>query len=425
MLYQIYAITVKELKILLRDPGALSILFIMPVMFILVMTFALNGVFDGGSENNPTSLLVVNADHGASAARVIDDLKTVEGMRIIEEVNGQPLTRESADQLIVDGQYGVEIYFPVDFSEKIKAAAHSQSGENTVVSFIVDPSMGNAVLGPVRGTVQGYVERQASISQAPIRIDDGFTKVLQSVPEAALPLVNQVVSTFNQGFTDGDGLENASLGVSYEVKPPDGFKVEEMPSSAQQNVPGYTIFGIFFILQPLALSIYEEKTAGTFRRLQAAPLNRAALLIGKLTPFFIINLLQIVIMFAVGMLVFHISLGSDFLALALVAIVASLAANGLGLMVTALAKTREQMSGVATLLSVTLAALGGMMVPTFVMPDALQVVSKLTPHAWALQGFQDVMVRGQGLVSVLPETGILLAFATVFFGVALWRFRFE
>jgi ABC-2 type transport system permease protein len=77
------------------------------------------------------------------------------------------------------------------------------------------------------------------------------------------------------------------------------------------------------------------------------------------------------------------------------------------------------------LLAVTLSALGGMMVPAFVMPSAMRTLSLFTPHAWALSGYHDVIVRGLGIVQVLPETGILLAFAAVFFLVALWRFRFD
>ena len=74
------------------------------------------------------------------------------------------------------------------------------------------------------------------------------------------------------------------------------------------------------IMQPLALSIYEEKTNGTFRRLQAAPLSRTALLLGKLIPFFIINLIQMALMLTVGVLAFHITLGNDPMALVLVAV---------------------------------------------------------------------------------------------------------
>jgi len=425
MLYQIFAISVKELKILLRDAAALELLFLMPIMFIIVMSVALNGVFDGGSKKNPISLLVVNADRGQVSGKVINNLKTVVGLEIVESLEGNPLTRQTADQLIVTGKYRVELAFPSDFSEKIFAAGTNNSAPAAIVSFIVDPSVGNSVMGPIRGTVEGYVQHEASITQAPARVSSGLNDGLQNVPAAEAPALRKMVQTLTEGMALNNTLENASTGVRFEQTPPVGIHITKLPNSAQQNVPGFTIFGVFFIMQPLALSIYEEKTNGTFRRLQAAPLPRTALLLGKLIPFFIINLIQMALMLTVGVLAFHITLGNDPLGLVLVAIATAAAANGMGLLVTTLAKTREQMSGLSSLLAVTLAAIGGMMVPTFIMPRFLQVVSRVTPHAWALQGFQDVMVRGMGAADVLPEVGVLLGFAAVFFAVALWRFRFE
>ena len=421
MFYQIYAITLKELKILFRSAGTVSTLFLMPVMFILVMSIALNGVFDAGSEDNPISLLVSNADQGEIAQKVIGNLKKVNGLTIIDREDEVNLDRATIDALIMDGTYHIGLVFPTDFSEKILA----QNSNGAVVTYVVDPSVGNQMMGPVRGMVQGYIEREASLAQAPANIQSGFDSILAALPPANQAMVKPLLQAFTGVMSQSDVLSSSTTGITYVEEPPTGMLIEKSPTSAQQNVPGYTIFGVFFIIQSLALSIYEEKSLGTFRRLQAAPLSRTTLLIGKLLPYFIINLIQIVLMFAVGVVVFHIELGHDFLALALVSITTAAAANGLGLMIAALAKTREQMSGVSTLLSVTLAAVGGMMVPVYVMPDFMQFFSKITPHAWALQGFQDVIVRGLGILDILPESAALMGFALLFFGVALWRFRFE
>jgi ABC-2 type transport system permease protein len=424
MFYQIYAITLKELRILFRDSATLCVLFLMPVMFILVMSYALNGVFDSGSDNNPIPLLVVNADQGTIAQMVISDLKTVNGLSIIDNINETNLDRAAIDHLIINGDYQIGLVFSADFSEKIIAAAGKQQADNTVVTYVVDPSVGNQMMGPVRGMVQGYIEREASLAQAPLNIIQGFDAILNEMPASSKPVIQPAVQAFTQAINQSDLLKS-STAISYQEEPPEGMHIEKSPTSAQQNVPGYTIFGVFFITQSLALSIYEEKSLGTFRRLQAAPLSRAALLGGKLLPYFIVNLIQIVLMFAVGVLIFHISLGNDLLALALLSITTAAAANGLGLMIAALAKTREQMGGISTLLSVTLSAVGGMMVPIYVMPDFMQTVSKFTPHAWALQGFLDIMVRGMKLNDILLESGVLLGFAVLFFSIALWRFRFE
>jgi ABC-2 type transport system permease protein len=185
------------------------------------------------------------------------------------------------------------------------------------------------------------------------------------------------------------------------------------------------LFGVFFIVQVVATSILREKQDGTFRRLMVAPISRTALLIGKVLPYYLINLLQVAVMFAVGVFMFNMSLGNDPLALVIVTLCTAAASTGLGLLVAALGKTAEQIGGISSLLVITLAALGGSMVPTFIMPPFMQTLSKISPHAWALEGYQNVIVRGLGVASILPEAGMLMLFAVVFFGVAVWRFKFD
>jgi ABC-2 type transport system permease protein len=94
-------------------------------------------------------------------------------------------------------------------------------------------------------------------------------------------------------------------------------------------------------------------------------------------------------------------------------------------MVAALAKTDAQIGGLTSLLTLTMSAMGGCLMPTYIMPGFLQTLSRFTPHNWAMQGFQDVLVRGYGLAGILPEAGALLGFAAVFFLIGVWRFRFD
>jgi ABC-2 type transport system permease protein len=231
---------------------------------------------------------------------------------------------------------------------------------------------------------------------------------------------------FLDGMVLDDGeAEEGNLGVRFEQVAPEAYSRKEYPTSAEQNVPGYTIFGLFFIVQVLATSMLSEKQDGTFCRLMVAPLPRTAMLLGKLLPFYIVNLIQVASMFAIGHFVFNMSLGHAPLAMVMITLATAAAATGLGLLVATLGKTPEQIGGFSTMLALTLAALGGMMVPVFSMPEFMQKISKISPHNWALSGYQDVIVRGLGLADVWLEAGVLGGFALVFFLFAVWRFRFQ
>jgi len=198
-----------------------------------------------------------------------------------------------------------------------------------------------------------------------------------------------------------------------------------VPDVYQQNVPGYTIYGIFWIVNLLAVSVLREKREGTFRRLRVAPLSRTAMLIGKWMPYYLINIVQIVIMLGVSSLLFNMSLGHSAAGLIIVSLAAAAAATGLGVLVASMARTEAQISGLTLLLLLTLSVLGGCFIPRFIMPEWLQTVGLVTPHAWALDAYQDLLVRGYTFGEVLPKVGVLGAFAAIFFGIGVWRFRFE
>jgi ABC-2 type transport system permease protein len=108
-----------------------------------------------------------------------------------------------------------------------------------------------------------------------------------------------------------------------------------------------------------------------------------------------------------------------------VSLAAAATATGLGVLVAALARTEAQIGGLTILILLTLSAVGGCFVPRFIMPQWLQTIGLVTPHAWALDAFQDLFVRGYGVLAVLPKVGVLAAFAVAFFAVGVWRFHFE
>ncbi|MBN2044140.1 MAG: ABC-2 transporter permease [Anaerolineales bacterium] len=426
MLRQIIAITIKDWQVLVRDRGGMVSLFLMPIMFILVMSAAQQGMYEVADKDNPLQILVVNNDAGQYAGEAVTALEGVEGIEAVTSYDGKITTREYAEELIVDNIFDVAVVFPADFSERVLAAATDEFVEPALVSFIADPATSYQFLAPIRGALEGFIREQAAYAQMPLRLESGFDSLAAQVPEQQAPFVQEVGSLFLQGIkSDDSAVSTGSLGIEFEQTAPAAYKATQFPTSAEQNVPGYTIFGVFFIIQVLAGSILQEKQKGTFRRLLVAPLSQVALLLGKLLPYYLINLVQVASMFAIGHFFFGMNLGNAPGGMILITLATAAAATGLGLLVATLGKTPEQIGGLSTMLALTLAAVGGMMVPVFTMPEIMQTISKISPHNWALSGYQDVIVRGLGLSDVLFESAVLGGFALIFFLFAVWRFRFE
>lgn len=423
MIQQIYAVTVKELKVLWHDREALTLLFIMPVFFILVMSLALEGVYGGGGREQPLEILTVNEDQGLAAGKVILDLGKMERLTVVESLENAPVTLRKARDLIKTQKYRLALHFGDQFSEQIQSDSDVNRTRAPTISLIIDPAMNLQLVSSLRGTIQGIVERHRIMARLPHLVNQGLSGLAkQGSPEMA-QLLNALTPQLEDILSDADIGSQENQRVSLEVVPLRSLENNRQPTSTEQNVPGYTIFGVFFIVLTLASSFIQEKNDGTFQRILAAPLSKAALILGKLLPYYLVNLVQIALMFAVGVAFFDLRLG-NIGAMVLISFALSASANGLGLLVAAVGKTEAQVNGLAVLLAITLSALGGMMVPVFLMPGFMKTMSLFTPHAWALSGYHDVMIRGLGVSAVLDEAAVLLGFSVLFFLIALWRFRF-
>jgi ABC-2 type transport system permease protein len=193
----------------------------------------------------------------------------------------------------------------------------------------------------------------------------------------------------------------------------------------QQNVPAWLIFGMFFVVMPISSLFIVERRDGTLARLVAQGVPFSMLLLGKVGPFFVVNLAQAALMLAAGRVLVP-WLGGEALALparwdllAAVAACTSFAAIGWGLLVAASARTLEQATVIGGVGNILVAAVGGIMVPRFVMPQAMQTLADFSPMAWALDGFHAVILRQGATADIAAPCAKLLALAIVLLALAL------
>jgi ABC-2 type transport system permease protein len=187
------------------------------------------------------------------------------------------------------------------------------------------------------------------------------------------------------------------------------------PTSVQQNVPAWLVFALFFVVIPVSTAVIRERQVGTLRRIRTTRASNLTLLLGKLIPYYAVNQLQVVVMLLVGVYIVPLlggdalALNGSFLALFVIASATSVAALGYALLIAVIVKTTEQATIVGGAGNIVLAAIGGIMVPKFVMPEAMQTLTNFSPLAWGLEGFLDVLLRDGKLSSVLGESAALTA----------------
>jgi ABC-2 type transport system permease protein len=191
---------------------------------------------------------------------------------------------------------------------------------------------------------------------------------------------------------------------------------EAMPNSVQQNIPAWTLFAMFLIAIPLSGSIIKERDYGTLRRLRAMPISAATMLSAKIAIHVLVCLVQFGVMLLLGTFVLPLvgtptlELGSHVFALLGVATASALAATGFGILVGSVAGTNEQASVFTATAVVIASGLGGLMVPSFLMPAAMEKIGRFMPLNWGLDAFLELLVRDGDLQAVLPQIYLLLAF---------------
>jgi ABC-2 type transport system permease protein len=161
------------------------------------------------------------------------------------------------------------------------------------------------------------------------------------------------------------------------------------------------------------------------RRLLTTPTRKATFLLGTITGQVVVALVQMLLLVGFGILVMRLSWGHDPLALFVILIASALAAAAFGTAMGTFVKTTGQANGLSVMFGMVMALMGGCWYPLELFPPAIQTAVKVLPTTWAMQGMLDLVLRGHGLVDVLPKAGVLLGFAAVFFAVGVWRFKYE
>ncbi len=193
-------------------------------------------------------------------------------------------------------------------------------------------------------------------------------------------------------------------------------------------VPSYTVTFAFFLVLTVGWLFVAERRHGTMVRLRAAPITRGQILLGKLLPCFAVSALQGFALLLFGKLIFGMSFGAEPWLIVPVVVSTSFAAVGLAMFVAGLARTETQVAVYGTLLVLVLAGLSGSMMPRELMPEWMRSISYMTPHAWALDAYEQLLHPDSPAVdttTVATSCGVLGAFGLGFSLLAWWWMELE
>jgi len=399
-------LALKDLLQVVRDWKSALFLVVMPLLFTLFF-----GLMFGSEAASDPRLPVGFVDHdqdGALSASLHSLLEASDAIRpVVLEEGGK------VGDSVRDGDLAAAVVAPAGFSEQMFA------GEEPRLTVIVDQNTpaGQTASSAVQAAVTrllGAVET-ARLSAEAFEARSGFES-----EAASQDYLNEALALASEAWRQPP----LTVAVEQAVAPAEEG-AEISPNVYSQASPGMIVQFVVFGLNTSAMVLVLERKSRTLQRLLTTPITRTQVIAGHVLAMFLVVFLQQALLVAVGQLAFGVDYMREPLAVLLVMVALALWVASLGLLIGAAAKSEDQVIMWALMAMFVFSAMGGAWFPLEITGQAFAAIGHLMPTAWAMDGFQNIVMRGLGLASVLLPAAILLAYAVVFFGLAVWRFRFE
>ncbi|MCD6433091.1 MAG: ABC transporter permease [Sulfurimonas sp.] len=361
------AMVKKEFLLVLRDRQALMALFIMPAIFILIMSVAMRDIFSQDAVS--FDIAVVDLDKSEISIDLKTDIDDDKSFNIVD---------------IDEAEFIVEI--PKGYGD-------------------IDDSSNKHKIG---------IKVDGSLKSDMIEIFKA--KLLKSVVNLRLDIIKTRLSEFSDEAASSIGSVSLSATELFDVK---YNQSDDIPNSTQQSVPTWIVFGMFFIIIPMSTIYINERKQNTLTRLSSMNISVFSMTLSKIVPYLFIAQIQVWVMIAVGMFVVPLfdtpalEINGSVLALFVLSFSLSISAIGLSTLIAVSANSTEQATTIGGISNILLGAIGGVMVPKFIMPESMQTLANISPMSWGLDGFLDIFLKGGDLAMVLNESLALMLFGLI------------
>jgi ABC-2 type transport system permease protein len=399
-----------------RDRVAQALTFALPVLFFTIFATVFGN--QGGNSTSRIRIAVVDEDQSDFSRRVADGLQKETGLRVRTTVDsdgkGAVLDRSAATALVKNGDVPVAVVLPKGLGA---AAAWGRDGDAPRVQLLADVS--DRIAPPM---VAGLLQKVAMTS-APDILMQGGIRQFEHYAGALTPGQREAVSAWlprlQQGSATGGtqaGAGGSVMGIGIDTV--DVMRQGKGDSLVSFYAAGIGVMFLLFSVSGASGALLDETDSGTLDRVLSTRVGMTGLLVGKWMFIGLLGTLQLTVMFLWGRLMFGLDLFSHVPGFLVMTLFTASAAAAFGLLLATLAKTRAQLSGMSTIVILTMSSLGGSMFPRFLMSDTMQKLGLLTFNAWALDGYLKVFWRNAPVWQLWPQVLVLAALAATFFSLA-------
>ncbi len=396
---KIFAIAWKDAIIRFASSSELLFFIILPIVF----TFLLAGGTPSGDEDPRIRLVIVDEAHTSISQKIIGELENSTAVR--PEVMTSEAAQSQFDERRADAVFIIPVGIDIASLQSGAAEVELLQQPNNISATVAE----RAVLTAIRRVSSAVSAAQNAVKQREAKKPFDSDAEKQAYFESSLETAQSIQADAPERVTVVAG--NTKDQVEYDPR---------ANSSA-----GQLITWVFIPLFGISALFAYERQQGTLRRLLTTPSHKATFLLGTISGQVAVALVQMLLLVTFGILAMQLNWGREPLALFVILFCSALAAAAFGTTMGTFIKTEGQASGLSIMFGMVFALMGGCWYPLELFPPTIQNAVKILPTTWAMQGMLDLVLRGGGLADVLPEAGVLLGFAVIFFSVGVWRFRFE
>jgi ABC-2 type transport system permease protein len=389
---RILDITAKDLTQILRDRKTFMFLLLMPILFTIFFALAFSGSGKGpGDSRLPVGYL--DLDHGTYSQPLKDMLSDSIVIRLDEDATR---SETNLDQLVVDGKLAAALIIPAGYSQSV------QNGTPLKLTFIADPS--NLSVPTIESEIMAAVSRLMSAIHT--------AQIVGKTTSAFTPAFEQAVAAWQNPPVQVISTSSAAIDVK-----------DAQVLSATHTSPGMMLqFAIAGLITAATVIVNERKTRSLQRMLTTAT-SRVHILLGHYLAIFTLIFGQFILLITFGQLFLHVNYLRVPLGTLLVAVAAAACISAMGLLIGVFAKSEEQTVIFVMIPMFVLSGLGGAWMPLEFTGATFQSIGHVSPVAWAMDGFKNIVARGLDFNSVLLPVSALAGYTLFFFILAAWRFQ--
>jgi ABC-2 type transport system permease protein len=406
-------IGLKDLQLMFRDRAALTFMLLAPFLLTIGMGFV-TGRFSGGSTGiSDIPVVIVNLDD-EQLGNALEDLFNSDDLAELMEPTASD-SPEAARQLIDSDQASAAVIIPKGFTQSIIPAEGTMFDANSVPSKDVQIEV---YANPSRPTGAGIVK--AIVDEFVSRVEEGRTSGMTSI-----------VGLMQSGLLNQQNAESEARALFENVEQAEStaitLKTDKEGAAATEFdllayfAPGMALMFLMYTVSYGGRSILAERSQGTLPRLMISPTHTAQVLGGKVLGIFFMGVAQVGILILASAVFFQVKWGDPLGMIALI-LAAVFGASGWGMLLTALARTPAQVGSTGSAIMLIFGILGGSFINLEQLPPFMQVISKITPNAWGLDGFTTLALGGT-LKSLAEPITALLIMGAVLFGIAVVLFN--